>query len=447
MFTVVDIWRPLSFSTAKVGKGGSVLEFTELQCVENIIPGLDVPKFQNIGVQMSLFNKKMLLGFDTGTGKTYTYALFVRALLNRNPEKKHVFVIIHDSLEQAPDDITNLVAVPVCAVSSARGQFASLRNNWARCSVFLLTYQCFDHECMVTFLYSHLPEIESITIDEAHHAANWDVSDTAFTLRALCRFVPYVNGLSATPVTRESSQFYQIMNTLDRDFSPRRGETNFSAYTEHYLPVNRRDYGLKGNYITTPIIVDPLPNQVGNIKGVIFRTIKGTGAYPQAEALVKVVKQRLQQGKSIIVYVHYHDSRRWLEKNLKEAGIDHVSLHGKIINRTERQNILAQFGSGDVRVLLTSVSESLNIEADVVIFYEFTTKLKQVAGRAHRGLAAKELELVFILTKDTMEIDYFLKYIYQRSLLIQKLLGKDYSEFIRVGQTIQRMSITDDTTM
>ncbi len=65
-------------------------------------------------------------------------------------------------------------------------------------------------------------------------------------------------------------------------------------------------------------------------------------------------------------------------------------------------------------------------------------------GRAHRGLEGKELELVFIVTRDTAEVDFFEKYIYRRSLTLQCLLRKDYSEFIRVGEQLREMNIGTD---
>lgn len=420
------------------------MKLKPLQCLENIIPDMEVYSFQNAGLQSVLLNKKMLLGFDTGTGKTFTYSLIVRALLNRHPEKKHLFIIIHDSIDQALKDVSSLVAAPVAVYSSVDGQLKKLSREWDATSVVIITYEVFQRDDIVLFLYRHLKDVESLVVDEAHHASNWDVSNGAFMLRALAHYVPFVVELSATPVTRDSMQFYRLMNLMDRNLSARRDETYMGLYDDRYMSVNRGDYDIKGKYTVTPEIVSPLPNQVGNIKGVIFKVLKGTGAYPQAEATVRLVKNRLRQGKRIIIYVHYHDSRQWLEKNLSEAGVSTVSLHGKITNRDERQEILRRFGDREVNVLLTSVSESLNIDADVVIFYEFTTKLKQVLGRAHRGLSAKELELVFVLTKNTVEIDYFLKYVYARSLTIQKLLGKDYSEFIQAGECIKEMRIASD---
>lgn len=414
-----------------------------LLCVNNIIPDMEVPDFQNIGVQEVLKHKKMLLAFDTGTGKTYTYALIVRGLLNRNPDKKHIFVIIHDSLIQAPNDLAKLISAPVASFSSVDGELNRLMGLWKRTSVIVLTYECFRSLDTVLFLYQRLPEIESVTIDEAHHVSNWDVSDTAFMLRSICVRVPYICALTATPITRYKTQYYQLMNLIDRNLSFHRDETFQSKYDDRYLPVNRKDYDLKGSYKTTLELVTPATYQLGRIKGIISKTVKGSGATPQVNTLVKIVAQRLAQGKKVIVYVHYHDTRHWVEENFKKAGINSVSLHGKIVKQSDRDIILSQYKTGVVDVLITSVAESLNIDSDVVVFYEFTTKIKQVMGRAHRGLSEKELELVFIITKDTDEVEYFMEYIYERSITIQKLLRKDYSEFISVGEQLKKLALSD----
>lgn len=414
-------------------------EFKSLNTVENIIEGLDLPDFQNIGVQKALLNNKMLLAFDTGTGKTYTYSVFVRALLNNNPEGKHIFVIIHDSINQAPSDIANLISAPVFAFSGKYEDYKKFKRRWNEASVIILTYECFQNMELLSFLYDRLTEIESFVIDEAHHVSGWDVSDTAFIIRSFTHYIPYVVALTATPITSRKEQYYQIMNILDRNLSPRRDETFLDKYSERYMAVNRSDYFIKGNYKTILELVEPSVHQIGEIKGIISRVIKGTGAVNQVNKLLYVVKEKLNQNKKVIIYVNYHDTREWIEKHFDSENIKYVSLHGRITKQEERKNILNSFNGGDTNVLITSVSESLNITSDVVIFYEFTTKIKQVMGRAHRGLGAKELELIFIVTKDTMEIDYFMKYIYKRSLIIQNLLGKDYQEFIDIGNKLNSL--------
>lgn len=316
---------------------------------------------------------------------------------------------------------------------------------WDSNSIFLLTYESFRNLNLVLFLYNHLTEIESFVIDEAHHCSNWDSSNTAFMIRALCHYVEYVVALSATPATRESQQFYRTMNILDRNISSQRNETFRGAYTDRYLPVNRDDYDMKGNYKPLVEVVNPMAHQVGKVRGDVFRVIKGPGAVNQVERLVKLVLDRKREGKAIIVYTHLHAVREWVEQHFRDAGITFESLTGRVAKQEERKRILQTFADRKVDVLITSISESLNIDADTVIFYEFTTKIKQVMGRAHRGLEGKALELIFIITRDTAEVEFFDKYIYKRSITLQRLLRKDYSEFIKVGEEIHKMRISSDT--
>lgn len=411
--------------------------------LNNVMPDAELWDFQRQGMQEVFTNERMLLAFDTGTGKTFTYAGIIRGLLNRNPDKKHILVIINDSIEQVPRDISQLTKASVEAFNGTAEDAGRLRYYWARTSVLVLTMEAFRSLEVVRFLFDNLMEVESFAIDEAHHCSNWDVSDTAFMIRALAQYAPYCIELSATPMTRVSQQYFRLMNLLDRRRSRTRDETYAGAYVDRYMPVNRKDYDIKGNYVPTLIPVQPTLEQAQPQHGIVFKKLKGTGATPQVKALVEAVQQRLKDGKRMIVYVHYHDSRRWVETNFREQGIQFTSLHGKLLKRSEREQALDAYRNGEVDVLITSVTESLNIEADVVIFYEFTTLVKQVIGRAHRGLTGKPLEIVFIITKDSDEVEYFLKYIYERSLTVQKLLMKDYSELVEIGKKIQALQLDE----
>lgn len=411
--------------------------------LNNVMPDAELWDFQRQGMQEVFTNERMLLAFDTGTGKTFTYAGIIRGLLNRNPDKKHILVIINDSIEQVPRDISQLTKASVEAFNGTAEDAGRLRYYWARTSVLVLTMEAFRSLEVVRFLFDNLMEVESFAIDEAHHCSNWDVSDTAFMIRALAQYAPYCIELSATPMTRVSQQYFRLMNLLDRRRSRTRDETYAGAYVDRYMPVNRKDYDIKGNYVPTLIPVQPTLEQAQPQHGIVFKKLKGTGATPQVKALVEAVQQRLKDGKRMIVYVHYHDSRRWVETNFREQGIQFTSLHGKLLKRSEREQALDAYRNGEVDVLITSVTESLNIEADVVIFYEFTTLVKQVIGRAHRGLAGKPLEIAFIITKDSDEVEYFLKYIYERSLTVQKLLMKDYSELVEIGKKVQALQLDE----
>lgn len=403
--------------------------------IDCISPGVHLEDIQITGVIRTLLEKKMLLVYDTGLGKTFIASVILRALLNRNPNSKHIVIVLKDQDIQTPATIRSITGAKVIFTDASSRSLTRFFNKWDNNDIFIVTYNCFQNIDFLQFLYINIPQVTSFIIDEAHLASNWNTSNQAWLIRSFTAKVEYVVALTATPITSNRAQFPLLRNLINRDFTYRKYEVmSVKDYAKGYLQINRKDYGMKGNYKSEIIWCDPLPHQIGNLHGNIFQITKGSGAVNQANAVIETLRR--EQGNKIIIYVHYHDSRQWLEKNIKEAGFSFVSLHGKITNRKERTNILEKFNNNECNILITSITTALDISADTIIFYEFTTAVKQMIGRPHRGLAPKNLNIYFILTRDTAEIFYFSKYIYYRSLDIQYLLGKDYSEIIAVGNEL-----------
>lgn len=405
---------------------------TLLDC---IAPGVILEDIQGVGVLRSLLEKRMLLVYDTGLGKTFIASVFLRALLNENQGTKHIMVVLKDQDIQTPITVKSITGAPVLFTDASWKSISRFMEKWDRTNIFIVTYDCFRNVDFVSFLYLHLPDIKSFIIDEAHLVSNWNSSDTSWMIRALVSKIEYVLALTATPITSNKAQFPRLRNLVDRRISYRIYESMAESNNhEGYIQVNRKDYRLKGNYRTQIVWCDPMLHQVGKIKGNVFTVTKGTGARNQANKVIEVLGSL--QNKKVIIYVHYHDSRLWLEKNLEEAGYKFASLHGKITNRVERKHVLDTFNYGEVNILITSITTALDISADAILFYEYTTLVKQMIGRPHRGLAPKDLDIYFFITKDTEELEFFSRYIYYRSLEIQTLLGKDYSEILSVGEEL-----------
>ncbi len=389
------------------------------------------------GVIRSLLEKRVILRYDTGLGKTIMMSVILRALINKDPNKKRIVFVMKDQEIETPRKMAPIVQAPILFTSAETVKLQQFYQNWDRASVILLTYQCLQNIDLVSFLYQNLEEIDAIFIDEAHLASNWNEADTSFMLRALTDKVEYCIALTATPVIKDTHQFARLRNLVDREI-PYRYDEDVSVPSPHkaFVNINRQDFGLKGNYICKAEFVQPMLHQLGNLAGNIFDITKGEGAVNQVSKLVELLKERAN--KKVLVYIRYHKTRLWVEDYLKRNHVAFQSIHGKVTKAKERKQILDNFNSGKITVLLTSLTTSLDIDADTVIMYEFTTYVKQMIGRAHRGLSPKDLEILFLLTRDTEEIKYFLKYIYYRSEMIQNTLGIDYYEFIKLGQELEK---------
>lgn len=402
-----------------------------------ILGNIELEPIQTHGVIRSLLEKRVILRYDTGLGKTIMMSVILRALINKDPNKKRIVFVMKDQEIETPRKMAPIVQAPILFASAETVKLQQLYRNWNKSSVILLTYQCLQNVELVSFIYQKLTEVDAIFIDEAHLASNWNEANTSFMLRALADKVEYCIGLTATPIIKDTHQFSRLRNLIDREI-PYRYDENVSTPSPHkaFVNINRQDYGLKGNYTCIPEFVQPMLHQLGEIKGNIFDITKGEGAVNQVFKLTALLKDRTD--KKVLVYIRYHKTRVWVENYLKQNNISFQSIHGKVTKASERKTILDNFNSGKIKVLLTSLTTSLDITADTVIMYEFTTYVKQMIGRAHRGLSPKDLEIIFILTRDSAELKYFLKYIYYRSELIQNTIGIDYSEFIALGHELEK---------
>lgn len=153
---------------------------------------------------------------------------------------------------------------------------------------------------------------------------------------------------------------------------------------------------------------------------------KGEGATNQVNALVKLIKER--KDKRGLVYINQHAIRSWVLPFLDSAGIKYNCINGHT-KQADRERIMDEFNiQKSLDVVVTSVTTAIDLDCDYVIFYEFTPLLKQMIGRAHRGLGDKHLDIIFMLTEDSCEVDYFVDNIVSKSLLAQTILHKSYSE-------------------
>ncbi len=404
---------------------------------------IELEPIQVHGVIRALLEKRVILRYDTGLGKTIMMSVILRGLINAEPNKKRIVFVMKDQETETPKKMAPIVQAPIIFTSAENHKLQQMYKFWDRTSVILLTYQCLQNIELVSFLYTKLNEIDAIFIDEAHLVSNWTEANTSFMLRSIVDKVEYCIGLTATPIIRDTHQFSRLRNLINRDISYKYDE-NVATPSPHksFININRQDFGLKGNYKSIPIFVTPMLHQLGKLKGNIFDITKGEGAINQVTKLLQLLQER--SGKKVLVYIRYHKTRLWVEKYLHNNNISFQSIHGKVTNTGDRKLILNKFNTGEVPILLTSLTTSLDIDADTVIMYEFTTYVKQMIGRAHRGLVPKDLEIIFILTRDTVELDYFMRYIYYRSELIQDTLGIDYSEFIELGKKIEKEMLESD---
>jgi len=414
--------------------------------IANILhhPVVKLSDFQSADLVRSLYEKSAIIMYDTGMGKTVLSAAIMKALSNIKPAAKFLFFGKNAQMLQTPDKIRDLTGFEVLALTAQQTDIEE--NFWGqridKYKIIFLTFETLNNPLVMRYLHQFKHLFEAVFVDEAHEISNFTSSSSAMMLRGILRNFEYRYALTATPITSRVEQFADLVHMFDWEAFPdvrslytdlKMGRNIAYRRPGMFINRNRDEQGMATRPEVNRIMVDPMPHQVG-AKGMhVTRITKGEGAVVQAEKLVEIVKSRIPY--KGLVYINMHEVREWVLPFFDRAGIKYGCINGFVTGQ-KRKDIEEAFNSGQLDVVITSVTTSLDLECDYVTFYEYSADIKQMIGRAHRGLNPKDLILDFIFTRGTGEVEYFIEFIYRRSLIIQQIIGKDYSELIKAGEEL-----------
>lgn len=306
--------------------------------------------------------------------------------------------------------------------------------------VTLATYSCLASQAFMDFFFEHRNDYNCIIVDEAHKLNNFVTADVGAKLYEIIKKFEYAYALTATPITTDIEQLARLASIFDsetyHDYHGLQMAFKYNSYRISddpcfFVSRNADAFGR----VTAPhgIIVwtDPMPFQIDAEYSELSDLCKGEGATEQAEALAQLIQFNKSNGNERgLVYINRHKVREWVLPFLDEAGITYRCINGKTPN-DERQKTLKEFNEEKtVDVVITSVTEALDLDCDYVIFYEFTANIKQMIGRAQRGFTDKDLFVFYIITDKTKEVDYFYNNVYKRCEIASYVLRKDYSEVL-----------------
>lgn len=393
----------------------------------NILEGYDLYDFQCVDVLTILANKQALLNYETGMGKTIVSSAIMKCL-NTRFKSKSIFIMKSLQVLQTPQKISEATGLRCLTVSGNQGSIeAFISNSMYEHDILICTHTCLNNVDFVRELYNRKHLYNCMIVDEVHELANFYEAQSSAILRAMWNHFEYRVGLTATPITTTVDQFTNVMHMILRDFitSPYliskkllSGDLDATELFRGELIIRtRKELNIISDYRPYIITVKPTPEQLNCTGNNMFVTTKGWGAYPQAEAVKRILKGRKDKG---LIYVNLGAVREFLLKELQEAGIRVACIYGST-SLKDRKIITDMFERGELDVVLTSVTTSLDLECDYIIFYEFTVDIYQMIGRGDRGLKNKKLDVYFIFTEKTGEVDYFIRNIYQRSILIRQV--------------------------
>lgn len=415
-----------------------LLSMNSFQAIQYVLNDIELHDIQCIDIMKMLYMKRCMLLYDTGLGKTLLTAAFIKLLCNEDPTRKFIMFVKKDQLIQTPKKLHDACGKSVLASSAEAKSLNELINvdRIDTATILMLTHTCLQNETIMSELFQYKDKFCGLIIDEAHELNNFNRTNSGGMLEAICNSFEYCIALTATPITTNALQLAKLAHMVDSKRYPDynklkrkllNGDFDITLDPLFFISRDGSDFDSVRDYHGIIEWVPAMPLQTRFCGGAeLMQLCKGEGATNQVNALVKLIKER--KDKRGLVYINQHAIRSWVLPFLDSAGIKYDCINGHT-KQADRERIMDEFNiQKSLDVVVTSVTTAIDLDCDYVIFYEFTPLLKQMIGRAHRGLGDKHLDIIFMLTEDSCEVDYFVDNIVSKSLLAQTILHKSYSE-------------------
>lgn len=424
---------------------GKLASMNSFEAIKYVLNDIELHDLQCIDIMKMIASKKSLVSYMTGLGKTVLAVGVMQLLWNEDPTRKFIFFGTHDQLTQTPKKIESMCQKRVVVSSGVAKDVNALINTAINSyDVMFVTHDCLLSDKFMNFLFKNREKFCGVFIDEAHVLSNVQGAMSASIVASMsCQF-EYFYALTATPITTNVAQLAKLAHVVNKDKYP--NISDFSHQIKHgyfsiseepcfFINRTREDFNSKADYHGIVEFVKPLPYQKDCGGGYrMFELCKGDGAIPQVQKLLEIIKNH--RGKRGLIYVNQHSVREWILPFLKNAGITFDCVNSKT-KMKERADIMHRFNEEQsLDVVITSVTTALDLDCDYVVFYEFTVEVKQMIGRAHRGLGDKEMDVIFVITEDSPEIDYFYNNVFSISMEIQGILGQSFNELEQVHQVL-----------
>lgn len=419
--------------------------------MDDVLSGVKLHPKQCIDVLKMLYKKKAIVIYDTGTGKTLLAAAFMKMLLKEDPTRRFIFFCKKDQLIQTPKKLESLTGIPVLTSAADEKSVYDniLSNDIYKYRIIMLTQDCLFKKTVLDKLYAIRNDITGIIIDEAHELNNTSYAKSSEVLKAIVSKFEYTIALTATPIRTDVKQLAKLANLVNEDKypNPKKLVTSlnsgrFSITEDPCFFINRsaEDLGRVSKPNGYVVWCSPLAHQKEEKRGgvALMQTCKGDGAVPQVTALINLLKDKKSNGKKGLVYISENVIYDWVKKNLNETDINYEIIQGETPT-WKRAQIMDKFNDKEdtsIDVVLLSITTAVDLDCDFVIFYEFTVDVEQMIGRSHRGLSNKEVDVYFLITKGTGEVDYFINNILARCETITRILGKENNAIKQIGEEI-----------
>ena len=390
--------------------------------------------YQCVDLLHLLSVKTFVCMYDTGLGKTFLAGGFLKALKNAKEGNKFLIFTTNAFMEGFAKEITNITGLRcVCYTESPSYVLSPVQ--LSSVDVVVMTHGCLNVPEHMRALSFYLSEFSAIVVDELHLVSNFNESKRGSMLQSILSRFEYKLGLTATPITTDEQQLAKALHLINPSAVPdwkkftldikNYGSSIIDPSLRDLFIVRQREYNNHKGYL---LEVNPLPHQRGAKGEGMFYDTKGYGATNNHEAVYQLTQ--IHNGQRGLIYSNLKLVQSALCEALLERGVKALVINGDM-SREKKSQLAESYRNGDYDVVITNITESIDLTSDYVVFYEYTSHVKQVIGRAERTLESKSLPIYILVTKETDEMDYFYRNVYCKCQIVEDILDMDLSEITK----------------
>lgn len=429
-------------------------------------PRGELTDVQTVGVGFMYFSKHSLLGDGTGTGKTVQLSGLIN-LLERKKELTRALIVTDNTAgQQIAKKIirfTGLCTIDLAGLTGKKLEKKLNSTDWDKVKCVIIQHSQVTNDLLANWLAQYTEAngkssfYNTFVFDESSAIKNVKTNIASYT-REYSRQADRVHILNATPIETGLKDIYTQLDLMYEKLLPR-----WWRIEEKYCRVGNKSYwitqkGIRIQKFTREIIgyknteefsksielfylarglkkadraeykvytIEPTVDQLlainrGNNANIVLNCpslLEEIGiptkreTVPKLDFLLTMVETEYKE-ESIYIYCFNKDAQYELYRELSEVGINVKVLNGETISE-ERQQIIEQFNSGEIRVLISNIKRSLDLAGgDICIYYTVLgnpANVEQIKGRIDRHTDDRVKKFIALVYKGTVEEKLFNK--------------------------------------
>lgn len=390
--------------------------------------------YQAIDLLHILAVKGFICMYDTGLGKTYVAGGFFKALKNAKIGDKFLAFTTNSNIGPFCKEISKCTGLRCVFYTESLSNI--LRPiDVDQYDVIVMTHGCLNVVEHMRTLCMCLDSFKAVVVDELHLVSNFNESKRGLLMKSILSRFEYKLGLTATPMTTDESQLAKALHMINPEMVPDwkaltkdlkdYGSGVLDPHLYDLFVVRQREFNHHKGFL---VEIEPMSHQVEATGEGMFYLTKGEGAYNSFEKVIEIQTENF--GRKGLIYSNLKGVQKALYDFLTEFGLNVMLINGDM-SRAEKDRRAQEYREGNYDIVITNITEAIDLTSDYVIFYEFTSHVKQLIGRAERTLDSKMLPIYFLVVKDTGEYDYFLRNVYRRCQIVADILGMNLDEVTR----------------